>query len=222
MRPKTIAARAVVAAALWAGCQPHTHAPGSVPQGAACDYDRDCAPVQGGMAICGCSGGPAPTCGAEFIGQIACGGPPGMVCPSGQYCLINSAHPTGACMPQAGLGASCAVDFCQDGLFCNPQSQCETPHPVGQPCVADDNCVAPAFCASSVCVAPRQLGEPCQLPGSTERRDECATGLNCAIGAGRCVQPQPNGTACSEDAECLSDTCPPDSRRCQTMSCVSP
>src|SRR5262245_24612845 len=114
----------LIAVALVAGCSsstPTQYAPASVPQGGACNYGIDCAPVDGGSATCLCAGGGNHTCRAVIPLPMNCGSINSPPCPDDQYCGTDATHPSGVCLPRVGVGASCDTFTvsCQAGLFCN-------------------------------------------------------------------------------------------------------
>jgi hypothetical protein len=205
-------------AALAAGCN-GSHAPGSVPQGGSCEYDRDCAPVKGAIPQCACGASGDNVCGAVSPVPVGCGDA-SRVCSDTETCTFDAAHPNGACVPDATAGQPCDATNCMPGLFCNASQVCEAAHAAGQPCNPDDqtSCAAPAFCdtKTSTCQALRAVGQPCD-PGEIDRA-QCVSGAGCSLVKQVCVTPEPNGSPCPDDVGCLSGYCDP-SGTCQTRSC---
>ena len=199
------------------GSVPGDFAPGSVPQGDACHYTIDCAPVpDGGSPGCECPIGQAGNrrCSASFSIDVV------VVC-NGVTCSVNErCTPSGCQPPSANAGESCAGG-CLPGLYCNAANLCEAPHAVGEPCDVDRvqvTCTAPAFCdtTTAVCVEPRAAGESCD--SNDIYHAECTSGLSCSLVGGTCVAPQPDGTACLDDTYCLSFYCA-QTGHCETKPC---
>jgi hypothetical protein len=190
-------------------------APGSVALGESCQYDIDCAPVDGGIASCMCISGhtDSPRCQASFLGPVFfhCGSDDGPICDEKHTCRAGT-DPLGECLPNADRGQSCAELLCLPGLFCN--GVCENPRGAGEDCDPRDqkSCAAPLFCSPSTskCTAPGQLGQPCSNADEFATEGEavvCVTGLVCSPMSGTCVAPRPNGGVCQVFSECLSRKC---------------
>jgi hypothetical protein len=197
----------------FASCATTHHVPGTVEQGGECEYDRDCAPVEGANVYCPCG-----TCEKTYPLPIQCG-PNAVVCKPDETCS-SAGGPMGGCVPDAKLGESCATTNCLSGLWCGPGQLCKQAAPVGEACDArvEESCAAPAYCdgLTQKCVQPGAAGAPCD--SNRIYRDECQAGTACSIVSNTCVEILENGASCTDDTGCLSGYCTPDGI-CETRSC---
>jgi hypothetical protein len=99
---------------------------------------------------------------------------------SDNVCLDDDFDGQGVCTARAGVGESCAENFCVGGLSCNLDTElCEAGPGPGEPC--DDVCGEGATCAENgVCVAFGNLGDACEA-------DTCASGLVCDPASSQCA-----------------------------------
>jgi hypothetical protein len=190
------------------------HAAHSVSQGDSCNYDRDCAPVDGAVVDCPCG-----TCEKYFDLGFSCGAD-AVVCTATQTCS-SLGGPEGGCIPDADLGGSCASTQCLPGLDCNQTTQtCVVPGALGAACDAtdEDSCAKPTFCAgtTSTCAMPGGAGAACDW--QRIYRNECVDGNACSLVTNTCVPILDNGASCTDDAGCTSGYCTPD-QSCETRSC---
>lgn len=83
-----------------------------------------------------------------------------MLCKSGIECLDGYACAVDECVPNQGLGGSCAKLPCLDGFACNGTT-CELSavHDVGEMCVTDAECKLGLVCANGTCLPARQFPE---------------------------------------------------------------
>lgn len=164
---------------------------GSLPLGAACTSDAECAPSTDGDVACDLS---------DEICSLTRRGAAGDVCssscqelqPDGWFCL--------------GAGESSLPDyeqvqcFREDGLSCS-SGVCSPLAALGESCSSDTNCVTGTYCdfALQTCAALADLGESCASLG-------CVEGAFCSP-ASSCEQAKAEGEPCTTDDECLSSNC---------------
>jgi hypothetical protein len=193
---------------------------GTLPSGASCGLNAECA--SGSCAMPGCASGCCPpgtcTAGVEARnvpvgGACAFGG-----CAEGEYCATTD----GVCRGRVGKGGSCAHAICQWGLVCSNTSQtCVAPAPVGGSCLGnfcdgDGTCMS----AAGVCASAPVAGDACAKAGT------CGLSLNCVGGV--CVTPGAVGQACVGDVgstQCQRGVTPTGMNQAGTCAqgvCVAP
>jgi hypothetical protein len=152
---------------------------GSLPAGAPCSLDDECARPTGGTAFCdggdSTNGGPSGTCSAASASATSAHGKLGescaASCPSGDTCTVTSAG-GGTGTPSPAM----SVCYSDDGLYCSVDTTCQPLIAVGQPC-SFDGCVNGAFCGAGVCTAGKADGAACGIDS------ECAGGSCLSSGA---------------------------------------
>ena len=166
------------------------YARGTLPDGAACASDAQCA---GGLCTNLKQSNPASEleCGvcATYVGVGSpCGLGVGQCDPSTSVCMSGSTDgsTTPTCVALLGAGAACngVVGSCQPTLSCDTSTQvCVAPPTQGQPCTPNvTNCEIPLRCANGTCAPGLQQGAACI-------GYECAPGLNCTGTTPTCEQP---------------------------------
>jgi hypothetical protein len=117
------------------------------------------------------------------------------------------------------VGQSCQLhEECVDGTFCNPAAAdacagvCQPRIAQGQPCSPYRQlCVLGLDCRAATpgqytCQADGEsLGAVCD--DGNENGPFCRSDLVCSSLTARCIEPQPQGSACGRDDECLSGIC---------------
>ncbi|KAL1919286.1 uncharacterized protein VTP21DRAFT_1979 [Calcarisporiella thermophila] len=150
-------------------------------------------------------------------------------------CSNSDYHP--GWNPAVPLPVRCQTNttYCPDNNL-----RCMTLRPYNFSCEPsrDDECAGRAsICLNSKCeLKIRTLGQPCVVDRTEYRRasyngeqsiiqtiirDDCSHGTFCDLNTLRCVNARPNGWACDQDRECVSESCndrnvcddPPDSYR---------
>jgi hypothetical protein len=174
--------------------------PGTLPPGATCSSDTQCAPPATGRAVCyptfdASSGAPMAVCAVELAGQAGDGpclatlqgnlmsslwqpsnGPlplSGYTCDRGAGLVCSR---TKNCITLRALGATCGGTIeCADGAYCDVMTQvCAVKGGAGAPCTTDDACVETAYCdLRTGCTARLATGNPCS-PASAQCRIEAA------------------------------------------------
>jgi hypothetical protein len=182
------------------------HPPGTLPPGATCSSDTQCAPPASGKAVCyptfdTTTGAPTSVCAIELTGQAGDGpclatlegnlsatlwqptdGPlpaTGYTCDRGAGLVCTSAK---TCIPLRSIGDACGGSIeCADGAYCDVVTQvCTVRGAVGAPCTTDGACVDAAYCdLQTGCASRLALGAPCT----------------------------PTGPRCPASAACTSGTC---------------
>jgi hypothetical protein len=180
--------------------------------GGTCAYSTTDA---GLLANCG-------TCGSAP--RAVCGGADFGTCPSPRFCQPQGDAGTSyGCISRGAEGDACAVNTCQDGLFCD-QGACAKVAGAGEPCVwfvrkpLVDSCdhTQGLACFDTVCETTHFAlpGEPCGSVGIS-----CEAGAACRRPDGStssvCVAPLPDGAPCLPlsgapcmfPADCWQGTC---------------
>jgi hypothetical protein len=199
---------------------------GTLPAGAACSLNMECASAGCVKTACGadccpgtcaagtfspnlpvgadCSNGICAegefcdgTCKARVGEGAACG--PSAICQADLDCS-GSASPT--CVRLGGLGAQCATAFCEMSVaVCNESTLvCSAPPKAGDPCTGIAECGVALDCVAGACVVPGVVGEPCVgADGSVQ----CQHGygpygsVTCTNGVCAQTDPSPAALACA-------------------------
>jgi hypothetical protein len=149
-------------------------------------------------------------------------------CQHGRCLLLTIAHATGdACggnfdgeyqLSNEPAPSAARVSLCDvaANLFCDPRK------PSGAQCDPEDRdgfeCARGTFCDNAICRQAARLGQPCHL----DVAHRCVLGGYCDVDREICLAQRPNGTRCSEGAECRSFYCDPDTLRCAPRPEVVP
>ena len=170
---------------------------GTLPEGATCTEDEECAAPANGRADCdyaidaqngkcvvqargklgeGCSD----TC-TESASSISCSGGSGGASSSGNAtCYTNDGvYCDGTCTPVIPLGGACEYEGCVTGAFCN-QGKCAAIPGAGSACANGYDCAEGHYCdEKQICQKQKALGQPCASS------DECSTnecdGTTCVV-----------------------------------------
>lgn len=154
---------------------------GSLPAGAPCTVDDECASPAGSAAFCdggdSTNGGASGTCSVTSASATSAHGKLGescaASCPSGTTCAATGPSAAGG----SGTGPPItSVCYSDDGLYCSANATCQPLIAVGQPC-SFDGCVNGAFCGAGVCTAGKADGAACTFD------TECAGGSCLSSGA---------------------------------------
>ena len=168
---------------------------GTLPAGASCASDKECAQPEQGFAACDLGwsglcyvyGTPAPravageACATDCdvtTGNGTCyGTAPTAATPviadcysdDGLYCTYDAGTGVSVCAPLAGVSEVCTSRGCAAGAVCSQPGDVCTPLPaMGDSCASTGNCVDGAYCRAGTCVAPSDSG-PCTNVGDTAR-----------------------------------------------------
>ena len=189
----------------------------------------------GFVGLCAAKGGPGAACtSSSECAYLACDQTSmtcqpyerevGESCTTSQYC--NSyAYCKGVSMGVAGIctlpasaaaGEHCATAspydaLCNLGLFCDPATAtCKARYADGAgPCNDMDECKIPMHCvtlpidagkATGTCRADQAVGQSCA-------NADCLAMYTCDPTAHVCLGPQPNGSTCDNDRQCVSNNC---------------
>jgi hypothetical protein len=181
---------------------------GTLPLGAACRVESDCAPLEGARVGCGAPEalGIPMTCRRQTRGKL------------GDGCFetcFDMQHPT-AELRCSAAGSSESFTFREepascyhnDGLFCGSDRTCKKLIPLGERCTAGEFCAQSALCDSTTatCRLPIAAGSPC------ESHIKCDASTFCSS-AGTCEAQKADGDACESDDEC-EHACNLDTQRC--------
>jgi hypothetical protein len=187
----------------------------------------------------------AQTCGEVCVrGGVeneACGiycGAGGAPCLDFPLCRYDLFCVNNVCVTPKPLGATCGPADpipCALPGFCtadpaDPQSTGTCARPGSEPCRADSECPATAYCLQGTCTARRALGAACQdAPTSCEAWTTCGAGGTCVPAGkpgGACLlfNGQPGAGycligACTLDNVCVAFATPGQS--CQLTTCVT-
>ncbi|MGC4064962.1 MAG: hypothetical protein QM784_10030 [Polyangiaceae bacterium] len=166
---------------------------GTLPLGATCNTQMDCAPIEGARISCGITDlNSSPKCLRQIRGKV------------GDRCFdtcIESERDDGwGCLGRlpdqvdssSGGPAACYI---RDGLFCGTDRTCHELVPIGKPCENRDVCVMGAMCQTGTCKPPVEIGGPCAS------LFECGPVAYCSS-AGICVNMKPDGDACESVEQC--------------------
>jgi hypothetical protein len=141
------------------------------------------------------------------------------VCFSDQACqrplsCVGEDPPTnlaGECTDTSTVGAPCDGDCNGPGLYCNAPNgttsgTCVALHDDGQACNSNNECAYTLHCVGNICQSRAPEGGTC-----IDRRD-CADLLFCSneidnTPTGTCTAPQPSGSGCTGDSQCVSYIC---------------
>ncbi|MFO0547159.1 MAG: hypothetical protein U0271_02160 [Polyangiaceae bacterium] len=137
-----------------------------------------------------------------------CGGSCPKKCAVGQGCALGTDCASGVC----GGNKTCAQPSCTDnvkngnetGKDCGGNTTC-TRCPDGQGCASDTDCQS-QYC--SLVTAPFQCATPTCMDGvmnGDETSEDCGPS---------CSHTCPNGAMCTEDSQCVSNRCDPDTATC--------
>jgi hypothetical protein len=120
----------------------------------------------------------------------------------GLYCDIKNA----ICKSIGDLGQQCQLNYdsCRNGLFCGDDETCQSDPQEGDSCVQQMAiCGANLRCKNGRCAQFPALGEQCDF--LLDHR--CATGSHCSAVSDTCVAPEPLGSPCWSDSDCISGHC---------------
>lgn len=141
-------------------------------------------------------------------GCISVANKDGSKCDDGQYCTVDDACKSGACIGQpntcAPPGDICLIGTCDEGL-----KKCvSVPGNEGAKCQSGNICLGGETCANGVCNggAPANEGKACVAA------DKCMVGTSCAGGV--CGSPQSMITQCIDGDGCCPPNCANDSDCC--------
>ncbi len=156
--------------------------PGTEPNGASCEYARQCASTLCQTSANGWCGKCAP--------RIAVGQP----------CVTNDAP--------CAVGLSCVLSCPGGAASCSPPdriSTCTVLKPAEQPCFFNGECATPLRCSAGVCSAPKAIGQPCDA--SAEDCDDDSYCVKSGAGA-TCIKPTfaPVGSACDAFSAIFCDS----------------
>jgi hypothetical protein len=172
---------------------------GSLPLGAACQGEEECAPNAQGDVTCDFDVG---ICVLEVRGAAGDG--------CHQTCARENGYPScyGWALSTADLDDSNTVTSCwtEDGLYCAADGTCQALLEIGDPCGMDGFCVEGAVCDdfSGVCEVLPGVGESCRF--------DCERGAYCSSD-NVCEALKPDGAPCDDWDQCLG-YCDVDTRNC--------
>jgi hypothetical protein len=201
---------------------------GTLPAGAACSVDEECATPPGGSASCATSsvapsgnGGASGASSGDLGGATrscvqrapAPHGKAGDAC-AGDCTLAASGIGCSSLPPSAGVGPTLTtLCYRDEGLYCGANSllhgsttpaasACAPIAAIGSPCTAN-GCVDGAFCNAGTCAAQYDSG-PCGAGAS----DACSRKSYCDYANGYlCLPRLAEGAACTSGSTCQSDYC---------------
>jgi hypothetical protein len=128
--------------------------------------------------------------------------PVGGDCPAGLFCDTNSQCTLGLCAPGAP-GESASGTACESPLDCADLFCADSPDGGAATCAVACDPTLDACPAGSHCEAAAGSCGTCQA--DCEEDSECPSGLSCIRGV--CLEPQPDGAACDDGADCASGVC---------------
>jgi hypothetical protein len=147
--------------------------PGSEPNGASCEYARQCVSTY------------CQTTADSWCGKCA---PRGV---AGEPCVPNDAS--------CAVGLSCVFSCPGDATSCSPPEhvyKCASPVAEHEACVNDSRCAPGLHCSAGVCSAGKALGQPCDV-----NAEDCGYDSYCVMSgaSSTCVKPSfvPATTACA-------------------------
>ena len=199
--------------------------PGSLPGGAPCSFDGQCASGTCNTAVRPVGQGDA---GQVAFGCGSCAAPldvgqpcnttdnarcvsPGSTCIGGVCVATTPADEGQPCSPESSLQ-------CEDGLQCGPDQTCIPVHTPSETCSDASQCASGFSCVGGVCEAPVQVGDPC-----SGRDEDCGPGLSCVSGpegpysCQRITWARPGEPCGSGNTQCLVGYCDSSSGTCSPV-----
>ncbi len=172
---------------------------GTLPRGAECTLDAQCAVPHGGFSYCAWDeeDDDTATCIQRFPA-------PRVLVGLGEECDWSCFAAHGGCDGESSSADGSPVRLCRDsdGLFCSEFGTCSTTSGLGESCETSDECSVGTFCEGEYqCAAQTPLGGPCSKSIS------CVDGAFCDKDAGICVAGKADGEPCQGSGECASGNC---------------